>query len=88
MLNRLAAISAALLVAVAAPAAAMAQQSSAAPPQPAGPERLAPEIEACAAQDRATPPERCKVVFTGSSSGMRSVSIPDCRMISLDIWSG
>ena len=68
MLNRLAAISAALLVAVAAPAAAMAQQSSASPPQPAGPERLAPEIEAFAAQDRATPPERCKVVFTGSSS--------------------
>ena len=67
MLNRLAAISAALLVAAAAPAA-VAQQSSAATLQPAGPERLAPEIEAFAAQDRATPPERCKVVFTGSSS--------------------
>lgn len=67
MLNRLAAISAALLVAGAAPAA-MAQQSSATSPQPAAPERLAPEIEAFAAQDRAAPPERCKVVFTGSSS--------------------
>ena len=66
MLDRLAAISAALFVAVAA-SGAMAQPA-AAPPQPAGPERLAPEIEAFAAQDRAAPPERCKVVFTGSSS--------------------
>lgn len=67
MLNRLVAISAALLVAAAAPAA-VAQQSSAATLQTAGPERLAPEIEAFAARDRATPPERCEVVFTGSSS--------------------
>ena len=65
MLNRLGAVTIALLVAVAAPGA-LAQQP--APVQPAGPERLSSEIEAFAAQDRAAPPKACDLVFTGSSS--------------------
>lgn len=67
LINRLAAIAAAIFMAAAAPGA-LAQQPAAAPAAPTGPERLASEIEAFAAQDRATPPQACKLLFTGSSS--------------------
>ena len=65
MFHRLAAAVAVLVVMGAAPGASAQQAATA---TPTGPERLAPEIAAFEAQDRAAPPERCKVVFTGSSS--------------------